>query len=230
MAIHELFNSVYDEVRKLGLSYQIQETGGSVTIKITRDKYNFKQENRETFRFRNSRSFNGSSNSNWRSPQKFNEVGNKTCSSFPNLEFFQVTPAPSPQTPTYPPPSARPPVSSPSCPVQRSRHSTSTEPPPISQPVTSTPFNPFRIMKRVVNFPRTPILLKLSKSENQADSVLDISPESNLILSPANESLHPRNNPPDESQENTNDENSFTPENIEALKNVMTAIYERTRF
>ena len=37
--------------------------------------------------------------------------------------------------------------------------------------------------------------------------------------------------PPDENHENESDKNSsFTPENIEALKNVMTAIYERARF
>ena len=58
MAVHDLFNSVYDEVRKLGISYQIQETEASVTIKITSDS-NFKQESRETFCFRSSRSLLG---------------------------------------------------------------------------------------------------------------------------------------------------------------------------
>ena len=84
-------------------------------------KYNFKQDSRETFRFHSRRSFNGSSNPNRRSPQTFSEVsiGNTTCYSFPNVEFFQVTPAPPPKSPTYPPtPPARPPLSPPSCPVQ----------------------------------------------------------------------------------------------------------------
>ena len=59
----------------------------------------------------------------------------------------------------------------------------------------------------------------------------NISSESNPILSTPKESLQPKIRPPDENHENQSDENSsFTLENIEALKNVMTAIYERIRF
>ena len=59
---------------------------------------------------------------------------------------------------------------------------------------------------------------------------MNISSESNPILSTPKESLQPKIRPPDENHENQSDENSRTPENIEALKNVMTAIYEGTRF
>ena len=84
-------------------------------------------------------------------------------------------------------------------------------------------------MERGLTFPRSHLLLKLSDRNNQADSVSNISSESNLILMTPKGSLQPKIKPPYKNHENQSDENGCTPENIEELNNVMTAIYEGTR-
>ena len=100
MAATEL-SSLYEEVRRIGLPYQIKESGGAIVIRIFSDrKYQFNQ-NQEKFRFHSSRTFNGSSNANWRSPQNFSEnsFSNKPSAHFPNITFFQSTPPPQKQMP-----------------------------------------------------------------------------------------------------------------------------------
>ena len=108
-ANRELYNSVYEQVRLLGLPYEIKETGGSVVIKISADikQQSFNKE-MEKFRFHNRRTLNGSSNSNWRSPESFNKKYVQISAdvpSFPNLKFFQrpFTPPPAKLTASRPP-------------------------------------------------------------------------------------------------------------------------------
>ena len=70
----EIYNSVYEQVRLLGLPYKIKESGGSIVIRISVDERqkSFSKE-REKLRFYSKRTFNGSSNSNWRKPEIFND-------------------------------------------------------------------------------------------------------------------------------------------------------------
>ena len=76
-------------------------------------------------------------------------------------------------------------------------------------------------MKRLVVFPMTPNIMKPFR-ENQGSellaSVSTIPPISTSPLSSSKESSQTK--PPDEKR--------FTPENIEAFKNLMTAIYAGT--
>ena len=111
MAVHGIFDPVYEQVRKLGLNYQIKESGGSVMIRISSNKQqNVKQGSKEKFRFQTSRTFDGSSNLNWRIPtqsDKFCENNSINKPPFPTIDFFQCTPPP---RKTCIPPPTPPPV------------------------------------------------------------------------------------------------------------------------
>jgi hypothetical protein len=108
MATQNVFNQIYDEVRKTGLPYQIKESGGSLIIRISSDSRQQFNQNKEKFKFSTSRTFNGSNNVNWRSPKTFEE---NSCSrpSFPDITLFRSTPPT-----TAPPPTQRTTASSPS--------------------------------------------------------------------------------------------------------------------
>ena len=135
-----VFNSVYEEVRKIGLPYQIKESGGSVLIKISSDiKHQYNQE-RGKFRFNTVRTFGGSENKNWRSPISYDENSERSFNriNFPDITFFQDTPPPqrplpSSTTPTLvrpplPPPNPTLEVRPPSPPPDTSQES---PPPPL---------------------------------------------------------------------------------------------------
>ena len=64
MAASELFNSLYNQVRHLGLPYEIKEAGGSVIIKISSDFKNSFNKEKEKFRFHTQITLKGSNNSN----------------------------------------------------------------------------------------------------------------------------------------------------------------------
>ena len=106
-AFSDLYNSLYKEVRLIGLPYEIKESGGFILIKISANlkQQSFKKEN-EKFRFHTERTLNGSDNLNWRKPHNYSEKSVQSSPSFPNLKFFQTTPPP--QRPCPPPPTAKP--------------------------------------------------------------------------------------------------------------------------
>ena len=143
MASSELYNSLFQQVRKLGLPYEIKESAGSVVIKISPDtKHSFRNE-REKFRFRTNRTLNGSNNLNWRCPQNYEERS-LLSPLFPNLHFFQTTPPPQRLSPS-PPPRCLPPS-----------RPTAPPPPParLPNPTRSTPtLNPYRLQKPKFIFP-----------------------------------------------------------------------------
>jgi hypothetical protein len=221
---------VYEKVRELGLPYQIKETGGSVIIKITStSQYQNFQQTKEKFRFQTTRTFDGSSNPNWRAPQTY--IVFKT--DFPDINFFRRTPPPqckpSPPPPpppgytTPPPPRDRatpspPPrdTSPPSTPPASAafpidphhasdlssasnRESPSELPPALKYLSTRTPLNPFRSSRRQILFPRTPNLLNPSSTSSQI--ALDLDP-----LADGNQA------------------------GIEAFKNVMIAVFAKKHF
>ena len=112
MADHELVNHLYQQVRQLGLPYQIKESGGSIMIRISSDNKHYFHQDKEKFRFHTMRTFNGSSNSNWRTPQNYEENSfANNDSSFPDIKFFRTTPPPQTSTPPPIPSATRPPVS-----------------------------------------------------------------------------------------------------------------------
>ena len=93
MAASNVFNSVYEEVRKIGLPYQIKESGGSVLIKISSDiKHQYNQE-RGKFRFNTVRTFGGSENKNWRSPISYDDNSVRIFSriNFPDITFLKYS-------------------------------------------------------------------------------------------------------------------------------------------
>ena len=99
------FNQLYESVRVLGLPYEIKESGGSVIIKIASNANQTKfRHTNEKFRFLTTRTFNGSSNQNWRTPISLNPIR----TSFPDISFFRSTPPPH-TTSRPPPPRAAPP-------------------------------------------------------------------------------------------------------------------------
>ena len=169
MAAQEVFNPLYQQVRQLGLPYQIKESGGSIVIRISSDNKHYFQQDKEKFRFHTMRTFNGSRNSNWRSPQNYEEnsfVNND--STFPDINFFRTTPPPQRPTPPPTPSAARPPVSQPSAqkspfapaeptsvPTAVSSGRTKSPSSPeksFQEPFhrTSTPLNPYRCTSQVV--------------------------------------------------------------------------------
>ena len=90
-----MFNNLYEEVRNLGLPYKIDESGGSLIIKISLNiKQKQSQQNKEKFRFNITRTFNGSGNLNWKAPQTYKEDFMNTRTSFPDIDFFRKTPPP----------------------------------------------------------------------------------------------------------------------------------------
>ena len=98
---HHLFNPIYEQVRKLGLYYEIKETEGSTNIRIsTERKTRFRK---EKFRFLTTRTLNGSDSANWRKPENYEESRvNKNSTynyKFPDLQFFCDTPPPALPTP-----------------------------------------------------------------------------------------------------------------------------------
>ena len=77
-------------------------------IKISSDKIRSFNQEKEKFRFHTMRTFGGSNNSNWRSPQNFDENTVANRSSFPDMNFFRTTPPPQRSPP--PPAASSPPV------------------------------------------------------------------------------------------------------------------------
>ena len=191
MATQNVFNQIYDEVRKTGLHYEIKESGGSLIIRISSDSRHQFNQNKEKFKFRTSRTFNGSNNVNWRSPKTFEE---NSCSrpSFPDIAFFRSTPPP-----TAPPPTQRTTASSPSTPAAAATAVSASLPPEtmttetyrnpagdITQPqITSTPVNPFRLTRRQIEFPATPTLLYPSSRPPALNSNISVSPSQASTIS-----------------------------------------------
>ena len=213
-ACSDLYNSLYKQVRLIGLPYEIKESGGSILIKISANlkQQSFKKEN-EKIRFHNERTLNGSDNLNWRKPHNYFEKSVQNSPSFPNLQFFQTTPPP--QRPC-PPPTAKP--------------STTLRPPPPSaaselwdspnlgsydQPkFVSTPaFNPYRCENRKIIFPKTPSLSTSSITASSSDLV-----SSATTFTPAL--------PPSLQHAKPPEADHFLPANYEPLVKVMKAIYE----
>ena len=125
---------VYEKVRELGLPYQIKETGGSVIIKITStSQYQNFQQTKEKFRFQTTRTFDGSSNPNWRAPQTYKETSLVFKTDFPDINFFRRTPPP--QCKPSPPPPPPPGYTTPPSPRDRATPS----PPPRDTSPPSTP-------------------------------------------------------------------------------------------
>ena len=99
----QLFNPNYEEVRKLGLSYEIKESHGATVIKISVDNKKTFRPRKEKFRFSTTKTLNGSSQLNWRNPQFYQENEAVIDSSFPDIHFFRNTPPPArPRTPCNP--------------------------------------------------------------------------------------------------------------------------------
>ena len=235
----ELYNPVYEQVRQLGLPYEIKESGGSVVIKITADnKQNSFSKEKEKFRFNTKRTFNGSSNLNWRSPANYNEKSvniseQKIPFSFPSLQFFQTTPPP--QRSSQPPPTSRPTASCPSAATSPNQtpHIPLHNPPQFS----STPaLNPYRIEKRTTFFPKTPNLLSpvvVSTSVSSSGVVSSISSSNsenpatvfNPNLNSSLECLPSQREPPDDYFDESR---IVPPTNYEPLVQLMKAIYEGT--
>ena len=231
MAAYELYNPIYEQIRKLGLSYEIKESGTSVIIKISADsKYNFNPQDKN-FRFQTSKTFNGSSNRNWRSPRTFEETS--AHSKLPSMEFFRSTPPPiSPRKrppATARPPVPRPPVSTPAPPPVKSANDIKTETiastsypsvrtyqDPPSKILNRMP-NPYRFTKRVVAFPVTPNLI-LKPFPAELDSNSTTLATQNLDLSGPNQSPETRIEFPDDDRSSLG--------NTEALENCMKAIYD----
>ena len=227
MAAYELYNPIYELIRKLGLSYEIKESGTSVIIRISADtKYNFNPQDKK-FRFQTSRAFNGSSNRNWRSPRTFEETS--AHSKLPSIEFFRSTPPP--MSPTKrPPATARPPVPSTPAPLPvKSANDIKTEPISIPSNPSVRTFqepppkilnrmpNPYRFTTRVVAFPVTPnLILKPFPADSVSNSTTLAT--QNLDLSELNQSPETRIEFPDDTRS--------TLGNTEALENCMKAIYE----
>ena len=133
---------VYQKVRELGLPYQIKETEGSVIIKITSSsQYQNFQQTKEKFRFQTTRTFNGSSNPNWRAHQTYNETSLVLKTDFPDINFFRRTPPPQckPSPPprpvdTTPPPPPTPRDRAPPSPPPRDTSPPSTPPASATSP------------------------------------------------------------------------------------------------
>ena len=123
------FNKLYESVRGLGLPYEIKESGGSVIIKIASNSNQKCHHPNEKFRFLTTRTFNGSSNQNWRTPS-FNAIR----TSFPDVSFFRTTPPPhtTPCPPPAPQAAAPPPPPGPG-PVVTPKPVSSAEPNEILQ-------------------------------------------------------------------------------------------------
>ena len=232
-----VFNKVYDEVRSLGLPYEIQESGGNVMIKISssssiNQKQSFKN-SKEKFRFLTSRTLNGSRQPNWRVPPSSNENSYAVIrKSFPDIEFFRRTPPPnhvappSPLSlaPTTPPPPptlknlTQEPNPSPIANVVNSGapalpSSTSLESPPesFSKPMQELKpylYNPYRCLKRQIVFPRTPNLLDPSSVQPSFSN----SSTTSVTL---------------DMSEAASDKEEYK---YEALEAVMKAIYEQRHF
>ena len=190
-------NPLYEQVRELGLPYQIRESGGSVIIKISSNNQPQPFKNtREKFRFHTSITLNGAESPNWRSPN-FEENSSFPKTSFPDSNFFRCTPPPSFETLPPPPPPAS------VCPTACSRTTVSSADPnqtmmtgtpetististedatvstslksPQEPSVATTPSNPYRCCKCQIEFPKTPSLLNpssISKPLPQAPPVL----------------------------------------------------------
>ena len=210
-----IYNSVYEQVRKLGLPYEIKESGGSVTIKISAE---IKQESfykkKEQFRFHTKRTLNGASSSDWKNPLNNNEKSVQISSSFPNLQFFQTTPPPQRPPPLSALPTSSPPPSTTPESLVSPNHTSQILPQFSSTPV----FNPYRCQKRKIEFPKTPSLLKPS-----SPVILEMmSSSSNLV----NTALFSLESPATHSE--FPDDNHFPPANLEPFIKVMKAIYEGT--
>ena len=225
-------DSLYEQVRKTGLPYQIKESGGAIVIKISSDrKYQFNQ-SQEKFRFHTNRTFNGSSNKNWRLPQNFSEHSFHKRPSFPDLTFFQSTPPPKRLIPTPPksPPPKRPippPPTSAVTNVPGSSESTSvSETSPALRStfqirqgsLQQTPFNPYRSMKRQVIFPSTPNLFTPSPVQGQG---LKVASSDSSISS---------TNSPTPTQTRPASKTTFSTEDMDALKTFMKHLHEKTKF
>ena len=107
------------------------------------------------------RTFNGSSNSNWRTPQNYEENSfANNDSSFPDIKFFRTTPPPQTLTPPPIPPAARPPVSQ-ALPSAQKSASAPADP-------TSVPTGVSSILKKSSNSPEN-----LQESSHRTRTPLD---------------------------------------------------------
>ena len=246
MAASNIFNTLYEQVRNLGVPYEIKESEGAVVIKLsTNKKYSCNQQSAK-FRFNTKKTINGSSTPNWRSPRhQFIEHSSSSVDQskgFPDFHFFQTTPPP--QISCLPPPTTATPqsMSTPSklCSLQ------------IASSVSTTTLNPYRFLKRQITFPRTPNLLtpldsqvfsfeSLSNSASQAS--LPSEPRTPNLLTPSDSkvsSLETSNSAcqatlPSKSVSSeprppvsTTLPEGKPPEDFEESKRVMTAIYNRS--
>ena len=196
-------NQVYNQVRNLGVPYEIKESSGSVIIKISSS--HCKQQifrPKEKFRFHSTRTLNGSSNLDWRAPRNYEESVGSSKSSLPDIPFFRTTPPPYCHTSSPPPSTVLPPRASfsPVTPEAGQTHTSQTDSDissittaPTATSLESTNFvynekaqdpktfvlNPFRCSKRLVVFPRTPTLLNPSPNYNplnRTSVIVDMSP------------------------------------------------------
>ena len=106
-------NQVYNQVRNLGVPYEIKESSGSVIIKISSS--HCKQQifrPIEKFRFHSTRTLNGSSNLDWRAPRNYEESVGSNKLSLPDIQFFRTTPPPYCHTSSSPPSTVLPPRAS----------------------------------------------------------------------------------------------------------------------
>ena len=201
-------------------------------IKISSDKSHHFNQEKEKFRFHTMRTFNGSSNSNWRYPQNYAENSVANSFSFPDINFFRTTPPPQrPSPPPIPTATASPPVSqthqllcapaerSSTSPAVSSFQRTSSKSPnqPLNEALqlASTPLNPRQIL-----FPKTPTLKPSSSQVSASESSISVSPipafptpAPSTLVSPIESHSLPQENPANRIH--------LTPEDREALKQLL---------
>ena len=162
------------------------------------------------------RTFGGSNNSNWRSPQKFDENTVANRSSFPDMNFFRTTPPPQRSTP--PPAVSSPPVVDS---LQQTSFKSSNQTHMEALQLASTPLNPYRSTKRQIVFPRTPNLLKPTSSQNPtseyAMSTLPITASTTAPSSTTASNIESISL----AQESSETRIHLTPEDQEALKQLL---------
>ena len=238
-----LFNPIYEQVRISGLYYEIKEYPGSTFIKISTNK-NIYYRQREKFRFRNTRTFNGASTLNWRKSETFHETttfSQNSSAKFPDFSFFQNTPAPTPAPrlcgtmprPTTSTPLAPPPTSPTQCATQLAQPPPSLTPSSLPSPLCGSLNSPILPPPSPLPNPNPPNLpppnlpntnpYRSVKRKSTISPVYSFTVPSVLSSSNgSNDSSATENEPPDEKY--------LSPEDIEALKNMMKALYERTKF
>ena len=168
-------------------------------IRISTENKHYFHQDKEKFRFHTMRTFNGSSNSNCRSPQIYEE----NDSFFPDINFFRTTPTPQTLTPPHIPSAARPPVSQPLPSAQKSdsaptdptsvptgvsvfkKSSNSPEKFPETFHRTSTPRDPYRCTKSQVVLQKSPSPSQPSSGQVPASESFASASSSTVLTSPA---------------------------------------------